>query len=67
MGPFKKYVTCVTVGIFHRILLLNFTLSSPLCYSLKIRNYVMREKKIFCIYGYFNVSRFIKGGRKSHL
>ena len=25
----------------------NFTLSPPLCYSLKITNYGMREKKIF--------------------
>ena len=35
--------------------------------SLKIRNYGMREKKIFCIIGCFSVSRYIKGGRKSYL
>ena len=29
-------------------------LSLPLCYSLKIRNYRIREKKIFCIYGCFS-------------
>ena len=27
----------------------------------------MREKTTFCIYGCFNVSRYTKGGRKSHL
>ena len=27
----------------------------------------MREKKTFCVYGCFSVSRFIKGGEKSHL
>ena len=44
----------------------NFTLSPPLCYSLKITNYGLREKKIFCINGCFSVSRYVKGGRKSH-
>ena len=43
----------------------NFTLSLPLCYSLKIRSYGMTEIKIFCIYGCFSVSRYIKGSRKS--
>ena len=38
--------------------------SPPLCYSLKITNYRMRKKKIFCIYGCFSVSRYIKEGRK---
>ena len=51
-------------GIFHHIHLCH-TLSLPLCYSLKIRNYRMREK-IFCIYYCFSISRYIKGGRKSH-
>ena len=41
--------------------------SLPLCYSQKMRNYRMREKKIICIYGCFNVSRYIKGGRKSRV
>ena len=40
----------------------NFTLSLPLCYSLKTRSYGMREKKIFCIYGCFSVSCYINGG-----
>ena len=26
----------------------------------------MREKKIFCVYGYFSVSCYIKEGEKSH-
>ena len=42
---------------------LNVTLSSPLCYSLRITNYGIREKIIFCIYGCFS-ARYIKGGRK---
>ena len=27
----------------------------------------LRKKKIFCVYGCFSVSRYIKGGRKSQL
>ena len=27
----------------------------------------MRKKKIFCVYGYFSVSSYIKGGKKSQL
>ena len=42
----------------------NFRLSLTLCYSLKIRTYGMIEKKMFCIYGYFSISRYIEGGRK---
>ena len=42
---------------------LNVTPSSPLCYSLRITNYGIREKIIFCIYGCFS-ARYIKGGRK---
>ena len=26
----------------------------------------MREKKVFCVYGYFSVSCYIKEGEKSH-
>ena len=49
MGPFKMYVTCtlpsfIPLPISHFV---SFTLSAPLCYSLKIRNYGKREKKIF--------------------
>ena len=32
-----------------------------------LRNYRIREKKIFCIYGYFSVSVYFKGGKKLHL
>ena len=46
--------------------LMNFTLSHPLCYSLKIINYEVRKKTIFCIDVRFSVSRYIKGGRKWH-
>ena len=34
-----------------------YTLSPPLCYSLKIINYGMRKKNIFRIYGCLSVSR----------
>ena len=49
MGPFKKYVTCI-IAFFTPLPLshfVNFTLSLPLGYSLKTRNYRMRGKKIF--------------------
>ena len=50
--------TCITLYLFQR---------SPLLrYAIKITNNGMREKKIFCMYNYFHVSRYIKGGRKSH-
>ena len=50
--------TCITLYLFYR---------SPLLrYAIKITNNGMREKKIFCMYNYFHVSRYIKGGRKSH-
>ena len=60
MGLFKKYVTCkMAYSIpFHSIPpvshFVNFTISPPLCYSLKITNYRMREKKSFCMYGCFS-------------
>ena len=60
-------------GIFHSIPfhlcnnLLILLCRLPLCHSLKITNYGMGEKKIFCIYGYFSVSTYVKRGRKSHL
>ena len=41
---------CVTLSRF-------YTLSPPLCYSLKITNYGMRKKNIFRIYGCQSVSR----------
>ena len=43
----------------------SFTLFLSLCYSLKIKNYEITKKKIFCIYGCFSVSRYIKGDRKN--
>ena len=44
---------------------LHCTISRPfLCYSLKIPNYGMREKKFFCIYGYFRVSNIPKDVEK---
>ena len=44
---------------------LHYTISRPfLCYSLKIPNYGMREKKFFCIYGYFRVSNIPKDVEK---
>ena len=44
----------------------NFALLPPMRYSPKMKNYGVREKKIFCIYGCFSISRYIKGGRKRH-
>ena len=48
-GAIRKYVTCITAFFIpfyspgsHFV---NFTLSTPLCHSLKITNYGMREKK----------------------
>ena len=40
-------------GIFHPIQI-RHTLS------------ISQREKIFCVYGYFSVSRYIKGGKKSH-
>ena len=40
--------------------------TSPLLFVTSLRNYRMREKKIFCIYGSFNVSHYYKVGKKSH-
>ena len=62
----KKYVTCV-MAFTCVTRCVNFTLSSPLYYSLKITNYGMTIVKIFYIYGCFGASRFIKEGRKSNL
>ena len=49
IGPLKKYFTCILMSFSPPFTFVNFTLSLPLCYSLKIRNYTMREN-IFCIY-----------------
>ena len=51
---------------------LSFTLSSALCYSLKIENFGMRENKIFCPYVCFSVSSIskeveIRGCRHNHI
>ena len=55
-------------GIFHSINLCHtLPISSPLCYSLTVTNYGMREKEIFCIYGCFSTLCYINGGRISHL
>ena len=71
MGPSKKYVTCI-YGIFHPFQLchfLNFTPTPPLCYSLNFTKKLQNERKedFFCVYCYFSISRYIKGGEKSHL
>ena len=44
-------------------LLISFTVPHPLCYLLKITDYEMKGS----IYDCFNVSRYIKGGRKLHV
>ena len=69
MGPYKKCVFCIMTFFIHspQLHFVSFILYPPLCYSLKITNYGMREKKIFCIYGCFSVSSYIKGCRRSHL
>ena len=53
----ERYVTCL-MAFFIPLPLShfpNFTLLPPLRYSLKITNYGIREKKIFCIYGCYHV------------
>ena len=67
MRPFKKYVTSIMVFFtpLTFVKLIKFFLSLPLSYSIKTRSYGMKEKKIFCIYGWFSVSRYIEEGRKS--
>ena len=69
MGPIKNYVTCIMAFFIRSPTLhfVNFTLSPHLCYLLKINNYGKREKKIFYIYVYFSVLRYIKGGIKLSL
>ena len=67
MGTFKKYVACMMALFipFTCVTLCQlYSITSPVL--LKISNYGMRKTKIFCIYGYFLISRFIKGGRKLH-
>ena len=49
------------------ILAIFFSLSSLLHYSIKITNCGTREKKIFCVYDFFRVLRYVNGDRKSHL
>ena len=43
-----------------------YSITSPALFT-KLHSEMKREKKIFCIYGCFTISRYIKGGRKSHL
>ena len=57
--------------IFHSIIqpishFVKFSLT-PLFHLLETTNYGIREKKIFCIYGCFSKSRYIKEIRKLHL
>ena len=65
MRPFKKYVTSImtffTPLIFVKLSQF-YSISSP---ALSTKSYGMKEKKIFYIYGFFRVSRDIKGDRKS--
>ena len=71
MGQFKKYITCIMAFFtpFAFVILVSFTLSLPLFYSLKIRNYRTREKKILAYIAAASVYGFLyfKGGIKSHL
>ena len=47
MGPFKKYVTCITAFLLHSILshFVNFFLSVPLRYSLNFTKKLKNERK----------------------
>ena len=64
--PFKKYVTCIMAFFIPLtcVTLFQFYSITSVVFSLKTTNYGMREEKIFCIYGCFSVSCYIKGGRK---
>ena len=72
MGPLKKNVTCMIVIfiLFTCVTLCQFSsITSSITsssYALKIKSYGAKEKKIFCIYDCFGISRYIKGGRKLH-
>ena len=52
----KLFHLHMAVFILFNSATLNFTLSPLLYYSLKIRNYEMREKKTFCICDCLSVS-----------
>ena len=56
-GIFRLIQLCHTL----LILLYHFPCVIP---QSSLRNYRMRENKIFCTYGCFSVLRYIKGGRK---
>ena len=70
MGPFKKYVSCImaifTPFDFVTLLILLYHFLCVIHYVL-LGNGRMREEKIFCIYGCFSVSRYVKEGRKLDL
>ena len=65
MGSFKKYVTSImtffTLFIFVKLSQF-YSINSPV---LSTKSYGMKEKKMFYIYGFFRVSRDIKGDRES--
>ena len=55
MRPFKKYVTCKSVfftpfNILPQSHFDNFTPSVPMCYSLKLTNKILNEKKKNLLY-----------------
>ena len=68
--PFKKSVTSKWVfftpfNILPQSYFDNVTPSVPMCYSLKLTNKILNEKKNFLLlYGSFTISRYIKEGRK---
>ena len=70
MRPFKKYVTCIMAFFtpFNYLSrFVDFTLTLPLCYSLNFTKKLYNERKEnFFVYGCFSLSRYIKGGKKSH-
>ena len=71
MGLLKKYVTGIMAfftpcdSLSH---IVNFTLTLPLCYSLNVTKKLQNERKEdFFVYGCSSLSRYITGGKKSHL
>ena len=60
MGPFKKYITCI-ITYFNPFILVTvcqfYSVPSLVLFNKNEKNYGIKEKKLFCIYGCFIVSR----------
>ena len=68
-GTIQRLCHCVIVFLFIRVTLCQFYSFTFPALFIKNNKHEMREKTSFCINvnGYFSVSRYITGGRKSYL